>query len=225
MGDGLAGVVEYVKALIARRTAAPADDLISALLGGAREGGAGALDEEEITAMVFLLINTGITPPALFLAHAVLALLDHPGQLDRLRAEPELLGRAVPELLRHVTLLRIGATLYATEDFVFAGTGLRRGDSVTVALLAANHDPAVYGEASARLDVTREAARGRGHLAFGHGAHHCIGAALGSLVTGVVFERLLVRRPVPELAVARGELEFGHWPGDGFHLLRLPVRL
>ncbi|GLX21708.1 cytochrome P450 [Streptomyces lavendulae] len=225
MADGLSGVVEYVRSLIARRKAGPADDLITALLEGAREGGAGALDEEEITAMVFLLINTGITPPALFLAHAVLALLDHPGQLARLRAEPALLGRAVPELLRHVTLLRIGATLYAAEDFVFAGTPLRRGESVTVALLAANHDPAVYGEAPARLDVTREAGRGRGHLAFGHGAHHCIGAALGNLVTGVVFERLLVRRPVPELAVPREELEFGHWPGDGFHLLRLPVRL
>lgn len=225
MSEGLAGVVEYVGALIGRRRAAPADDLITALLEGAREGGADALTEDEIIAMVFLLINTGITPPALFLAHAVLALLDHPGQLDRLRAEPELLARAVPELLRHVTLLRIGATLYATEDFAFGGTALRKGDSVTVALLAANHDPEVYGGASGRLDVTREAGRGRGHLAFGHGPHHCIGAALGNLVTGVVFDRLLMRRPVPELAVAREDLEFGHWPGDGFHLVRLPVRL
>ncbi|MEU8432874.1 cytochrome P450 [Streptomyces sp. NPDC029216] len=225
MSDGLAGIVEYVKSLIARRKTSPADDLITALLEGAREGGADALTEDEIVAMVFLLINTGITPPALFLAHAVLALLDHPDQLARLRAEPELLDRAVPELLRHVTLLRIGASMYATEDFAFAGTELRKGEAVSVALLAANHDPAVYGGTPGRLDITREAERGKVHLAFGHGAHYCIGAALGSLVTGVVFDLLLVRRAVPQLAVAREDLEFGHWPGDGFHLLRLPVRL
>ncbi|MFF5768608.1 cytochrome P450 [Streptomyces tanashiensis] len=225
MGEGLAGIVEYVRSLIGRRKDSPADDLVTALLEGAREGGPDALTEDEIIAMVFLLINTGITPPALFLAHAVLALLDHPAQLARLRAEPELLGRAVSELLRHVTLLRIGASLYAAEDFTFAGTELRKGEAVSLALLAANHDPAVYGEAPGRLDITRQTERGKAHLAFGHGVHHCIGAALGNLVTGVVFDLLLVRRAVPELAVAREDLEFGHWPGDGFHLLRLPVRL
>ncbi|WP_234383139.1 cytochrome P450 [Streptomyces dysideae] len=182
------------------------------------------MSDDEIVTVFFLLINTGITPPALFLAHAVLALLDHPGQLERLRAEPELLGRAVPELLRYVTLVRVGATLYATEDFVFAGTGLKRGEAVTVALFGADHDPAAY-EAPERLDITRGFGRGDGHLAFGHGPHYCIGAALGRLLTGVVFEELLVRRPVPELVVDRDAVEFGHWPGDGFHLLRLPVRL
>ncbi|MFF4360601.1 cytochrome P450 [Streptomyces sp. NPDC001604] len=217
--EGLGGVVQYTKDLVARRRAEPADDLVSALLAD------GGMTDDEIITVFFLLINTGITPPALFLAHAVLALLDHPDQLERLRTEPELLGRAVPELLRYVTLVRMGATLYATEDFVFAGTRLRKGEAVTVALFAADHDPAAY-EAPERLDVAREFGRGDGHLAFGHGPHYCIGAALGRLVTGVVFEELLVRRPTaPELAVDRADVRFGHWPGDGFHLLSLPVRL
>ncbi|MCD9873084.1 cytochrome P450 [Streptomyces guryensis] len=217
--EGLGGVVQYTKDLVTRRRAEPADDLVSALLAD------GGMADDEIVTVFFLLINTGITPPALFLAHAVLALLDHPDQLERLRAEPELLGRAVPELLRYVTLVRMGATLYATEDFVFAGTGLRKGEAVTVALFAADHDPAAY-DAPERLDVAREFGRGDGHLAFGHGPHYCIGAALGRLVTGVVFEELLVRRPAaPELAVDRADVRFGHWPGDGFHLLSLPVRL
>ncbi|MGI5373673.1 cytochrome P450 [Streptomyces sp. CA-251387] len=217
--EGLGGIVEYTKDLVARRRTAPADDLVSALLAD------GGMTDDEIVTVFFLLINTGITPPALFLAHAVLALLDHPDQLQRLRAQPELLGRAVPELLRYVTLVRVGATLYATEDFVFAGTRLRKGEAVTVALFGADHDPAAY-EAPERLDVTREFGRGDGHLAFGHGPHYCIGAALGRLVTGVVFEELLVRRPTaPELAVDRADVRFGHWPGDGFHLLGLPVRL
>ncbi|MGN9761646.1 cytochrome P450 [Streptomyces sp. SD31] len=217
--EGLGGLVEFALDLVARRRAEPADDLVSALLAD------GGMTDDEIVTVFFLLINTGITPPALFLAHAVLALLDHPEQLERLRAEPELLGRAVPELLRYVTLVRMGATLYATEDFVFAGTPLSKGEAVTVALFAADHDPAAY-DTPERLDVTRDFGRGDGHLAFGHGPHYCIGAALGRLVTGVVFEELLVNRPTaPKLAVDRADLRFGHWPGDGFHLLSLPVRL
>ncbi|MFF4252573.1 cytochrome P450 [Streptomyces sp. NPDC001663] len=217
--EGLGGVVEYTKDLVTRRRTEPADDLVSALLAD------GGMTDDEIVTVFFLLINTGITPPALFLAHALLTLLDHPDQLSRLRAEPALLGRAVPELLRYVTLVRMGATLYATEDFVFAGTRLRKGEAVTVALFAADHDPAAYDNPE-RLDVTREFGRGDGHLAFGHGPHYCIGAALGRLVTSVVLEELLVRRSAaPELAVDRADVRFGHWPGDGFHLLSLPVRL
>ncbi|MGW2379407.1 cytochrome P450 [Streptomyces sp. NPDC001658] len=217
--EGLGGIVRYTKDLVARRRAEPAEDLVSALVAD------GGLTDDEIVTVFFLLIDTGITPPALFLAHAVLALLDHPDQLERLRADPEQLARAVPELLRYVTLVRVGATLYATEDFVFAGTRLRRGEAVTVALFGANHDPAVY-DTPERLDVTREFGRGEGHLAFGHGPHHCIGAALGRLVTGVALEELVVRpSAAPELAVDRADVPFGHWPGDGFHLLSLPVRL
>lgn len=217
--EGLGGIVEYTKDLVARRRTEPADDLVSALLAD------GGMTDDEIVTVFFLLIGTGITPPALFLAHAVLALLDHPDQLERLRTDPELLGRAVPELLRYVTLVRIGATLYATEDFVFAGTRLKKGEAVTVALFAADHDPAAY-DTPERLDVAREFGRGDGHLAFGHGPHYCIGAALGRLVTGVVLDELLLRRPAaPELAVDRADIAFGHWPGDGFHLLSLPVRL
>ncbi|MET9831587.1 cytochrome P450 [Streptomyces sp. NPDC006385] len=219
LAEGLAGLVEYTKDLVARRRAEPADDLVSALLAD------GGMSDDEIVTVFFLLIHTGITPPALFLAHGVLALLDHPGELSRLRAEPELLPRAVAELLRYVTLVRVGATLYATEDFEFAGTELRKGEAVTVALFGANHDPAEF-DSPESLDVTREFGRGDGHLAFGHGPHYCIGAALGRLVTGVVLDELLIRRPTaPELAVDRADVEFGHWPGDGFHLLRLPVRL
>ncbi|MFF7648612.1 cytochrome P450 [Streptomyces sp. NPDC007983] len=223
-GEALVALVEYAKELIARRRAEPTDDLISALLRGARDN-EDPLTEDELIGIVFLLINTGITPPALFLAHAALALLDHPEQAARLHADPELLPRAVPELLRYVSIVRIGATLYATEDFDFAGTALRGGEAVTVALLAADHDPEEFGDGAESLDVGREFGRGDGHLAFGHGAHYCIGAALGRLVTGVVLDRLFVRRDGLRLAVDRDALEFGHWPGDGFHLLRLPVRL
>lgn len=222
--EGLVGIVDHVRDLIARRRAEPAGDLISTLIEGDRGRGE-PLTDDELISVVFLLISTGITPPSLFLAHGILALFDHPDQLALLRGEPALLERAVPELLRHVSAVRIGASMYATEEFEFAGTLLKKGETVTVALLAANHDPREYGEAPERLDITREFGRGDGHLAFGHGAHYCLGAALGRLMTSVALDRVLVRRPDTALAVDRGALEFGHWPGDGFHLLRLPVRL
>ncbi|MFJ2192097.1 cytochrome P450 [Kitasatospora sp. NPDC087861] len=224
MAEGLIGIVDHVKELVARRRAEPTEDLVSALVHDTREGEE-PLDGDDLVSVVVLLVNTGITPPALFLAHGLLALFDHPDQLARLRAEPQLLERAVPELLRYVTMVRIGATLYATEDFEFAGTALRTGDPVTVALLAADHDPQEYGESAGRLDIAREFGRGDGHLAFGHGAHYCLGAALGRLVTSVVLDQVLIRRPGAALGAGRDELEFGHWPADGFHLLRLPVRL
>ncbi|MFF3843125.1 cytochrome P450 [Streptomyces sp. NPDC001930] len=224
MGEALVGIVEYCKELIVRRRAEPTEDLISALVEGARES-EDPLSDDELVGIVFLLINTGITPPALFLAHGALALLDHPEQAARLHAEPALLRTAVPELLRYVTLVRIGATLYATEDLDFAGTALTAGEAVTVALLAADHDTEEYGESAEQLDITREFGRGDGHLAFGHGAHYCIGAALGRLVTTVVLDRLFVGRDSLRLATAREDLEFGHWPADGFHLVSLPVRL
>lgn len=224
MGEALVGIVEYCKELIVRRRAEPTEDLISALVEGARES-EDPLGDDELVGIVFLLINTGITPPALFLAHGALALLDHPEQAARLHAEPGLLRTAVPELLRYVTLVRIGATLYPTEDFDFAGTALTAGEAVTVALLAADHDPEEYGENAEQLDIAREFGRGDGHLAFGHGAHYCIGAALGRLVTTVVLDRLFVGRDGLRLATAREDLEFGHWPADGFHLVSLPVRL
>lgn len=91
--------------------------------------------------------------------------------------------------------------------------------------LAADQDSDEYGESAEQLDITREFGRDDGHLAFGHGAHYCIGAALGRLVTSVVLDRLFVSRDSLRFAVAREELEFGHWPADGFHLLSLPVTL
>ncbi|MFD7499869.1 cytochrome P450 [Streptomyces sp. NPDC059850] len=223
-GEALVALVEHTRELIARRRAEPTGDLISALLQGARDD-EDPLTEDDLIGIVFLLINTGITPPALFLAHAALALLDHPEQAARLHADPALLPRAVPELLRYVSIVRVGATLYATEDFDFAGTALRRGEAVTVALLAADHDPGEFGAEAEHLEISREFGRGDGHVAFGHGAHYCIGAALGRLITTVVLDRLFVRRATLRLAVTRPALEFAHWPGDGFHLLRLPVHL
>ncbi|CAM5535190.1 Cytochrome P450 OS=Streptomyces alboniger OX=132473 GN=CP975_14260 PE=3 SV=1 [Streptomyces alboniger] len=217
----LRNMVEHSKDLIARRTVQPADDLVSGWITSGKDDPDG-LTETEMVALILLLINTGITPPALFIASSVLALLDHPEQLARLRAEPELLGRAVPELLRFTSPVPMGAPLYATEDLEFAGMPLKKGEAVTSALLAANFDPDEY-QAPEGLDITRELGRGVGHVAFGHSAHYCIGAALARLEAEVVLDELLIQHPQLTLGVAREDLEYFDLPGEGRHLRGLPV--
>lgn len=222
--SGIDHLAAYIDDLLDRRVVEPAEDLASDLLRSSAEAEEGQrLTRQEMIALVFLLINTGIAPPAFFLADAVLTLLDHPQKVARLRAEPVLLPRAVQELLRYVSTVRIGATLYATEDVELGGVLVRRGEGVTSGLLAANRDPGTFGDAG-RLDLTREAARGAGHIAYGHGAHRCIGAALANLQTEVILDRLLLRGEGLILAVDRDAVERVGFAGEGTYLTGLPVR-
>ncbi|MCX4671179.1 cytochrome P450 [Streptomyces sp. NBC_01381] len=222
---GIDHLAAYIDGLLDRRAAAPAEDLASDLLRSSAEAGPDQqLTRQEMIALVFLLINTGIAPPAFFLTDAVLTLLDHPEEVAKLRAEPALLPRAVQELLRHVSAVRVGATLYATEDVELGGVLVRRGEGVTSGLLAANRDPGTFAE-PARLDLSREAARGAGHIAYGHGAHRCIGAALANLQTEVILDQLFLKRDSLTLAVERDALERIGFAGDGTYPMALPVRI
>ncbi len=219
---GIEGVVGYTKELIERRRVEPTGDLISGLLWQGED--ADRPTETEMISLVFVLINTGHHPPAHFIANAVLTLLDNPGELARLRAGPELLSGAIHELLRVISPVSIGASMYATEDLEFAGCPVNRGESVTSALLAVNHDPGEFGRPE-RLDLSRAPKRGEHHLAFGHGAHYCLGAGLAKLQAEIALDRLVVQREGLRLAVGRDELEEAHWPGEGNHLVRVPVRI
>ncbi|WP_431042222.1 cytochrome P450 [Streptomyces sp. P1-3] len=216
---GLEGIIGYTKELIKRRRAEPADDIISTMIADEDP-----TTDAEMVAMVILLINTGHTPPVTYLCESLLTLLDHPDQLELLRSQPELLPNAIHELLRYTTPVNIGATVYATEDLEFAGVKISRGEAVTSALLAGNHDPDEFQKPE-ELDISRAPKHGEHHVAFGGGAHYCLGAALGRMEAEVVFDRLLIKRDTLRLAVGRDELQFGAWPGEGNHLMSFPVRL
>ncbi|RNL78162.1 cytochrome P450 [Halostreptopolyspora alba] len=217
----LTGMVDRCKELIAQRRSEPADDLISTLTRVSDEEG--SIGETEIIAILFLLINTGIIPPTRFIADATVALLDHPEQVERLRAEPDLMSTtAVPELLRFTSSVPLGAQLYATEDLELFGVPVKRGEAVTTSLMAVNHDPAEYFEPH-KLDLTRELGRGDGHMAFGHGPHYCIGAVLARLLGEVILKQLFVKHEGPSLAVDRDNLQYQDVAGDGLFLLNLPV--
>ena len=206
----------YLSELIATKRAQPADDLLSGLIETSDDGE--RLDARELMSMTFLLLLAGYVTTVNLIGNGTLALLRSPGQLERLRAEPSLVPSAVEEFLRFDGPVNPGVVRYALEDLEIAGVRIARGDVVLLATAAADRDPDRFPDPD-RLDVT---APDRGHLAFGHGAHYCLGAPLARLEAQVAFPALLARLPDLALAVPVEDL---HWQGGGTlrGLRELPV--
>lgn len=189
------GLTTYLRELVTRKRATPGEDILSDL--AAHDD----LTVEELTGIGFLLLLAGHETTANMLGLGTFALLEHPDQLARLRAEPELLPGAVEEILRHLSVVDV-LFRYATQDIELAGETIREGSTVVVSLLAANHDPQRFDDPDS-LDVGRQA---RGQLAFGHGVHQCLGQQLARIEMRAGFDRLLRRFPTLELAVPAREV-------------------
>jgi cytochrome P450 len=198
-------MVEMLRELVDDRRRDPADDLLSALVA-ARDGVGGKgndrLDEDELTSTAFLLLIAGHETTVNLIANGLRALLTQPGQLSLLQARPDLLSAAVEELLRYDGPVQVTLPLTATEPIEIGGVAIPAGDVVVPGLLVAHRDPARYAEPH-RLDLTRVDGR---HLAFGHGAHHCLGAPLARLEGRIALGTLVVHRPGLRLAVPDEEL-------------------
>lgn len=166
-----AALVEYFQRMIAARRAAPRADLISELLN-AEESGDRMTDGEILMQCNLLLIAGNVTTTDL-IGNGVKALLDHPEQLAKLRARPELVANAVEEILRFDTPV-VNAGRNVQAEMSLRGCPLQLGDTVTVSLAAANHDPQANPE-PARFDIERADIQ---HQSFGGGKHFCLGAPL-----------------------------------------------
>ena len=125
-----------------------------------------------------------------------LALLRHPGQLQLVRDHPEHTDAAVEELLRWLSIVTTSLHRVTTEPVEIGGQAIPAGELVFAWLSAANRDPALVPDPGV-LDVTRGAI---GHLAFGHGVHHCLGAPLARTELRIAFPALLRRFPNLRLA-------------------------
>jgi cytochrome P450 len=190
----------YMAGLVARHRAEPADDLMTALIE-ARDAH-DRLSEQELVDLCVGILIAGHETTASQIPNFVLTLLDHPHQLDRLREDPALLAGAVEELMRFVPLgAGAGFPRYATEDVQVGGVVVRAGEPVIVAIGAANRDALRFDEAD-ELRVDRPATP---HLGFGHGVHHCLGAALARMELQEAL-RVLLRR-LPGLHIA-GDIEW-----------------
>jgi cytochrome P450 len=176
------------RALLAERRSAPRDDLLSAMLA-AEEGGE-RLREGELVALASLLLAAGHETTTNLIANAVLLLLRHPGERRRLQDDLSLLPSAVEECLRFEPPIQLTdrAVVAPTE---LSGERLAPGAIVVALLAAANRDPAVFPDPD-RFDVGRSGGR---HLAFGLGAHVCLGASLARLEAQEVLSGLLRRFP------------------------------
>jgi cytochrome P450 len=208
--------LRYIRKLVQTRRAAPRDDLVSALVQ-AREVG-DKLTEDELLAMVSLLLIAGHETTVNLIGNGMLALMEHPESMDQLRNDPALIKPAVEELLRYDGPLETATERYAREDLTIAGVTIPRGEIVFAVLASANRDERQF-ERPDELNLTREPNR---HLAFGLGVHYCLGAPLARLEGQIAINTLL--RRVPDLRLARPVSALRRRPGLVLNGLKaLPV--
>ncbi|MGW0180577.1 cytochrome P450 [Nocardia sp. NPDC003345] len=191
----------YLAELVAERRQRPTDDLLGALVTARDEED--RLSERELVNLGVGILIAGHETTANQIANFVYMLLTQREYWDMLRADPGLVPGAVEELLRYVQLGSGGGQpRVATEDVVLSGVTVRAGDAVFVNTQAANRDESVFDDPE-RLDLTRQR---NPHVAFGYGAHHCLGAQLARVELQVALEAVMRRFPSLRLAVPEAEI-------------------
>lgn len=193
----------YLAALVERKRAEPDDALLSALTRVSDEDG-DRLSGEELVAMGTLLLIAGHETTVNLIGNGALALLRHPEQRAILADRPGLWPGAVEEILRWDSPVTTSPVRFAAEDVEVAGTTIPAGAVVILAIGSANRDDARFADA-ATFDVTRD---DRGHVAFGYGLHHCLGAPLARIEGEVALRTLFTAHPDLALAVDPAELVY-----------------
>ena len=220
--NSLEEMTEYIKDLANKRRENMGDDLLSVLLSVSddsacpvphhtrgqltREPSAVAtLTEEELVANINILLSTGHETTTHLIGNGILALLQHPDQLNLLKENPDLLDPAIDEILRYDNPVQI-TYRSALEDAEIKGKRIRQGDLVNTILGSANRDPERFNNPNT-FDITRSEGR---HLSFGLGIHYCIGAPLVKLEAEIAFETIL--RRFPNLKLKSDILEWQEHP-------------
>jgi len=189
---------EYFTRLTASRREHPTDDLASAIANARIHGE--FLSDIDCLSYYLIVAAAGHDTTSAAIAGGMLALVQHPDQLARLQADPGLMGTAVEEIVRWVTPVKAFMRT-ARRDTEVRGVPIRAGESVLLSYVSANRDEEVFAEPF-RFDVARDPNK---HLAFGHGVHFCLGAALARMETNCFFTELLPRLRTVQPA---GEPEF-----------------
>jgi cytochrome P450 len=208
-------LIQYFSQIVQQRREQPREDLISGLVL-ARDG-SDRLSEREMLEMCQLLLIAGHETTVNLLGNGLLALLQHPDQYDRLRAQPELLESAIEEMLRYDSPVQRSTGRFTTDPVEICGQVIEPGQQLSGVIGAANRDPDQFPDPD-RFDITRSPNR---HLAFGRGIHFCLGAPLARIEARLAFGLILSTFPRLELAVDEPE-----WSGNTFlrGLNALPVR-
>jgi len=202
----------YMEKLVAGAKADPGEDMLGMLVRehGTRDVNGDGITDDELAGLASLLLVAGHETTSNMLGLGTLALLRHPDQLAIMRDEPGAVDAAVEELMRWLSIVHTGVARTTTQEVEIAGHTIPAGELVLCALPSANRDPK-YIDDPERLDLTRGA---MGHVAFGHGIHHCLGAPLARMEMRIAFPALL--RRFPDLA---SSLPFDEVPFRAFHFI------
>jgi cytochrome P450 PksS len=194
--------IRYIRKLIKARRGNPRQDLLSALVAAEEVGE--QLSEDELVAMIFLLLVAGHETTVNLIGNGMLALLEHSDQMEKLRDAPALIGTAVEELLRYDSPLETATERFAREDLEICGEKIPRGGLVYAVIASANRDERQFSNPDLP-EITREPNR---HLAFGHGSHYCLGAPLARMEGQIAINTLLRRFAALDLSLPRVELRW-----------------
>ncbi|MGV0851351.1 cytochrome P450 [Mycolicibacterium phlei] len=200
-GDAMRAFGDYFAEIIERRRAEPADDLISELVGV--EDGDDRLTDAELIGNLILLIIAGHETTANSIATIVVLLMSHRDQWERLIADDSLVEPTVEEVLRFDGAQRFMVPRVAVEDVQLGDNLIRKGDEVICILHAANRDPVVFDDPH-RFDIARDASA---HVAFGTGAHLCLGMHLARMELVAGLRALIRHHPGLRLAVDVDQLK------------------
>lgn len=212
-------MADYAVKLVALRREEPGEDLISALVR-TQDADGDRLDDDELVSLVITILNAGHETSAQLIANGTFALLSHPDQLAALRADPALLAPAVEEMLRLFGPAELAGLRFTREPVEVGGVSIPAGEVIQILWASANRDETQFTDAE-RFDITR---RNNAHLAFGHGIHYCLGAALARVEADVAFGTLLRRFPSLSLAVPAEQVRWKRGFPRGINRLEgLPV--
>jgi cytochrome P450 len=209
--------IRYLRQFFKLRRRDPQDDLVSALIKAEEAGD--KLSEDELLAMVFLLLIAGHETTVNLIGNGTLALIENPNEMRRLQSEPSLVKSAVEELLRYTSPVFTTTERYAREDVMIHGITIPRGEMTLGVIGSANRDENVFENAN-ELQIAREPNK---HLSFGQGIHFCLGAPLARMEAQIAFTTLLQRVPHLQLTKPSQSLR---WRASIFlrGLTALPVK-
>jgi cytochrome P450 len=182
-------LIRRIRKLVAERRRDPKDDLITALVQAEEAGD--KLTEQELVGTIALLLIAGYETTVNLIGSGALTIIQHPEQRKRLEEDPALAPSAVEELLRFTSPLDVASQRFAREDVTIDSVKISQGDLVVAVIGSANHDETQFPDPET-FDITRQPNK---HVAFGQGAHFCLGAPLARLEGQIALTTLFSRFP------------------------------